>query len=102
VYLAAIQGVRVLDESLLDAERDGRFGETPGEWEVSLSVPPVLAAGDYVLGVSVRSPYQRYLDREVLSFRLLPSPDESQGAIDRARLVQPPDVQWSIEPIPRD
>jgi ABC-2 type transport system ATP-binding protein/lipopolysaccharide transport system ATP-binding protein len=102
VYLAAIQGVRVLDESLLDAERDRRFGETPGEWEVSLSVPPVLAAGDYVLGVSVRSPYQRYLDREVLSFRLLPSPDESQGAIDRARLVQPPDVQWSIEPIPRD
>jgi ABC-type polysaccharide/polyol phosphate transport system ATPase subunit len=90
------RGIRVLDEGLLDAGTERRCGDAPGEWVVSLVIPPVLAAGDYVLGISIRSPYQSYLDEEVLSFRLWPPPDERQESIDRNRVVQP-EVEWHVE-----
>jgi hypothetical protein len=96
VYLVTRTGLRVLEENLSDSH-EGRFGEHPGEWETSVVVPPILAAGDYVLGIAVRSPYERFLDEEILTFQLWPAPHERQEAIDRNRIVQPP-VEWRVTP----
>ncbi len=96
VYLVTSRGVRVLEENLSDKQPGAECGEAPGEWEATVVVPPVLAAGDYVLGIAIHSPYQRFLDQEVLTFRLWPPPEERREAIDRTRIVQP-GVEWRIE-----
>jgi ABC-type polysaccharide/polyol phosphate transport system ATPase subunit len=96
VYLVTRRGVRVLEENLSDHHSRAECGDVPGEWETSVVVPPVLAAGDYVLGVAIRSPYQRFLDQEVLTFRLWPPPDERRESVDRNRIVQP-GVEWRVE-----
>jgi ABC-type polysaccharide/polyol phosphate transport system ATPase subunit len=96
VYLVTRRGVRVLEENLSDRQPDAKWGEIPGEWEASVVIPPVLAGGDYILGVAIRSPYQRFLDQEVLTFRLWAPPEERQDSIDRSRIVQP-DVEWRVD-----
>ena len=96
IYLDTPRGVRVLDEILSDRSTGAWLGAEAGEWDVSVVIPPVLASGDFVLGIASSSPYQRFFDREVLSFRLWPPPDERQESIDRARLVQP-GVVWRVE-----
>jgi ABC-type polysaccharide/polyol phosphate transport system ATPase subunit len=96
VYLVTRRGVRVLEESLSDQQPGAGCGDVPGEWEASLGIPPVLAAGDYVLGVALRSPYQRFLDEEVLTFRLWPPPNERRESVERNRIVQPA-VRWQVE-----
>jgi ABC-type polysaccharide/polyol phosphate transport system ATPase subunit len=95
VYLVTRKGVRVLEESLSDHPAGDAYGDVPGEWEAALVIPPVLAAGDYVLGVAIRSPYQRFLDEEVLTFRLWPPPDERRESVERTRIVQPA-VEWRV------
>ena len=59
-------------------------------------IPPILAAGDYVLGVAIRSPYQRFLDTEVLTFRLWPPPDRA-ARVDRPKPDRPAEVRWQVE-----
>jgi hypothetical protein len=89
VYLVARRSIRVLQESLSDRNSGAECGDVPGEWETSVVIPPVLAAGDYVVGVAIRSPYQRLLDQEVLILRLWPPPDEPRESVERNRIVQP-------------
>jgi ABC-type polysaccharide/polyol phosphate transport system ATPase subunit len=96
VYLLTRSGVRVLDENLLDQLDDVQFGDVPGEWEASATIPPVLAAGDYVVGVSILSPYEWFFEREVIAFRLWPAPEQRQDSIDRNRVIQPR-VEWRVE-----
>jgi hypothetical protein len=96
VYLTTRRGIRVLEESLSDQQRDTNCGNTPGEWHATITVPPILAAGDYVLGVAIRSPYQRFLDEEALTFRLWPPPHEHRESIDRTRIIQPA-VHWQLD-----
>jgi len=96
IYLMTRRGIRVLEENLSDQQSDAACGSVPGEWEATVVVPPILAAGDYVLGVAIRSPYQRFVDQEVLTFRLWPPPDERQESVDRSRIVQP-GVRWRVE-----
>jgi ABC-type polysaccharide/polyol phosphate transport system ATPase subunit len=96
VYLMTRRGIRVLEESLSDERQGAECGDTPGEWEASVVIPPVLAAGDYVVGIAFRSPYQSFLDQEVLTFRLLPAPDDRRESVERNRIVQPT-VEWRVE-----
>jgi hypothetical protein len=96
IYLMTRRGIRVLEESLSDQQADADCGSVPGEWGATVVVPPVLAAGDYILGVAIRSPYQRFLDQEVLTFRLWPPPDERRESVDRRRIVQP-GVRWRLD-----
>jgi hypothetical protein len=79
VYLVTRRGIRVLEESLSDRNSEAECGDVRGEWEASVVLPPVLAAGDYVLGVGICSPYQRLPDQEVLNFRLWPPSDERRS-----------------------
>jgi ABC-type polysaccharide/polyol phosphate transport system ATPase subunit len=96
VYLATRRGVRVLDETLSDQQPSADHDDVPGEWEASVVIPPVLTAGDYVVGVAIRSPYQQFLDQEVLTFRLWPRPDERRESVERSRIVQT-NVEWRLE-----
>jgi ABC-2 type transport system ATP-binding protein/lipopolysaccharide transport system ATP-binding protein len=97
VYLVTRRGVRVLDENLSDRHPDAASGGGVGEWEVSIIIPPVLAAGDYVVGIAMESPYQRFFDREILTFRLWPELDQRRESVDRTRLIQP-GVKWRLGP----
>jgi ABC-type polysaccharide/polyol phosphate transport system ATPase subunit len=96
IYLMTRRGIRVLEENLSDQQPDADCGSVGGEWEATVVVPPILAAGDYILGVAIRSPYQHFLDQEVLTFRLWPPPDERRESVDRSRIVQP-GVRWRLD-----
>jgi ABC-type polysaccharide/polyol phosphate transport system ATPase subunit len=96
IYLMTRRGIRVLEENLSDQQPDADCGSVGGEWEATVVVPPILAAGDYILGVAIRSPYQRFLDEEVLTFRLWPPPNERRESVDRSRIVQP-GVRWRLD-----
>jgi ABC-type glutathione transport system ATPase component len=92
-------GVLVLEEALGD--QADLIDAADAEWEadVSMHVPPVLPAGDYVLGVRVSSYYEEYvMNADVLRFRLLPRHDDAQWSAERRRAVQPP-VSWEIRPV---
>jgi ABC-type polysaccharide/polyol phosphate transport system ATPase subunit len=96
VYLVTRRGVRVLDENWSDRAQGVAPAEGAGTWEVSILVPPLLAAADYTVGVSIASPYQTFVDEEVFSFRLWPKADDRRELIERNRIVQPP-VEWRLE-----
>ena len=90
------RGIRVLDEVW------GQYGsdvlaveDPPREIEVALTIPPVLPAGDYLLGVWIGSSYDSFLEQEVLRFRVWPKADDAAHELDRDRVVQPP-VRWQV------
>jgi len=59
----------VLDEAWSEHGPEGR-GE-PGEYVARVTVPPVLAVGDYVAGIWLGSPYETLLyEEELLRFHL--------------------------------
>ena len=95
VFLLTRRGIRVLEERLSDENPGRPFGNAEGEWEATVTIPPVLAPGDYVVGIHLGTPYHRFVDREVLTFRLLPRLDTPRSSIERSRLVQP-DVDWHV------
>jgi hypothetical protein len=86
----------VLEENWSDSSQGLAPGAGTGVWDVSVLVPPVLAANDYAVGVSIASPYQRFVDEEVLTFQLSPRPDDRREVSDRNRIVQP-QVVWRLE-----
>jgi ABC-type polysaccharide/polyol phosphate transport system ATPase subunit len=96
VSLMTRNGTRVLEESWSDRTQGLAPAEGAGVFDVSMLVPPVLAANDYAVAVSIASPYQRFVDEEVLTFQLWPRPDDRRELSDRNRLVQPK-VAWRLE-----
>jgi hypothetical protein len=96
VHLMTSKGVRVLEENWSDRTGALMPATDPGIWDVSLVVPSVLAPNDYIIGVSIASPYQSFVNEEVLAFRLWPRTDDRQDLSDRNRILQPP-VAWRLE-----
>jgi ABC-2 type transport system ATP-binding protein/lipopolysaccharide transport system ATP-binding protein len=96
VALFTSRGVRVLEESWSDATDGTAPAGGPGVWDVSLVVPPLLAPNDYGIAVTIASPYEEFVDEEVLRFRLWPRPDDRRELSDRNRIVQP-GVVWRVE-----
>jgi ABC-2 type transport system ATP-binding protein/lipopolysaccharide transport system ATP-binding protein len=94
------RGIRVLDE-VWGADTGGvlKVDAPPLEVEATLTVPPVLPAGDYVLGVWLGSSYDgKFLDVEALRFRVWPRPDDPADVIERDRVAQPA-VEWNVSRI---
>jgi ABC-2 type transport system ATP-binding protein/lipopolysaccharide transport system ATP-binding protein len=96
IWLTSRSGTRVLEENWSDATQGLAPAGGTGSWDLSMLVPPVLAANDYAVGVSIVSPYQRFVDEEVLTFQLWPRPDDRREVSDRNRIVQP-EVVWRLE-----
>ncbi|HET7046020.1 MAG TPA: ABC transporter ATP-binding protein [Gaiellaceae bacterium] len=93
------QGMKLLDEDLaVDTGDDLQPGPVPQTYEARLTVPPVLPAGDYVVGFWIGTAYDTYFFGEALSFELGRRPDDPQWAIDRERAVQP-DTEWTVVPV---
>jgi hypothetical protein len=92
------RGVRVLEEVWgVDTGGVLTIDSAPQEIEATLSVPPVLPAGDYVLGVWIGSNYENFLEQEALRFRVWPRPDDPSEIVERDRTAQP-HVAWSVRP----
>lgn len=90
------RGIRVLDEVWGEHSSDVlAIEDAPREVDVALTVPPVLPAGDYLLGVWIGSSYDSFLEQEVLRFRVWPKAEDPADALDRDRVVQPP-VRWEV------
>jgi ABC-type polysaccharide/polyol phosphate transport system ATPase subunit len=90
------RGIRVLDEVWGEHGSDVlAIDEPPQEVDVGLTVPPILPAGDYVLGIWIGSSYDSFLEQEVLRFRVWPRAEDPADALDRDRVVQPP-VRWEV------
>ena len=98
VYILNASGTCVLDEAFSDAERSPPLPGGATQSQLGLRIPPLLPAGDYVLGVWVGNEYETYFNREVARFSLLPRPDDLREAVRRTRVVQPP-VQWRLNPV---
>jgi ABC-type polysaccharide/polyol phosphate transport system ATPase subunit len=96
VYLMTNKGIRVLEENWSDRTAGVAPAAGTGIWDVSLVVPPVLAANEYTVGISIASPYETFADQEVLTFRVWPRPDDRRALIERNRVVQVP-VTWRHE-----
>jgi ABC-type polysaccharide/polyol phosphate transport system ATPase subunit len=96
VYLVTARGIRVLNEKWSDQGKDVASPQGAGIWDVSVLVPPVLAAADYTVGISISSPYQTFVDEEILSFRVWPRADDRRELIERNRVVQPT-FEWRLE-----
>jgi ABC-type polysaccharide/polyol phosphate transport system ATPase subunit len=92
------QGVQVLDQVWsLDTGQGLDPDRVPAEYEAKLTVPPVLAAGDYIVGVWIGTRYDVLVEEQALRFRLWPHPDD-QSKLERNRVVQP-DVRWDVRAV---
>ena len=90
------RGIRVLDEVWGEHGADVlAIDDPPREVDVALTVPPILPAGDYLLGVWLGSSYDSFLEQEVLRFRVWPRADDPADEVDRDRVAQPP-VRWHV------
>jgi ABC-type polysaccharide/polyol phosphate transport system ATPase subunit len=91
VYVADARGTRVVNENLSDA------GETisgpPERYVVRLALPPLLAAGDYTVGLWVGNDDVRLFHGDVLRLSILPLPDDRDH---RFGLVRPA-VRWELQ-----
>ena len=95
IWLVNATGTRVIDDAWSDYESDMRLGSETGEYHLSVSVPPVLAPGQYTLGVWIGNSYEDLMKREVLTFEVAPLLDDPRDMLERARVVQPR-ISWSI------
>jgi ABC-2 type transport system ATP-binding protein/lipopolysaccharide transport system ATP-binding protein len=94
VYLLDADGVQVLSENISDT--GSTIGGPPQELSLHLTIPPVLSAGDYTVGVWLGTESETVFYQELLTFTMLPRFDERADAIRRRRIVQPP-VTWTVE-----
>jgi ABC-type polysaccharide/polyol phosphate transport system ATPase subunit len=96
VYLLDSRGTRIFDESWLEAQR-GPLPPAAGDCVVSVSVPPLLRAGEYVVCAWLGTEHENLFDGEVLSLRVLPRWDDRALSSEDKRVVQPP-LAWRLAP----
>ncbi len=92
-YIADSMGLRVLEDMLRVAEPASGLGSAPGEAEIAVTLPGVLRADDYLVGIYVYSGHDYYVVEEPLRFRVAPAPGESE---DGLRPAVRPQLSWSI------
>jgi ABC-2 type transport system ATP-binding protein/lipopolysaccharide transport system ATP-binding protein len=94
VFVVTRDGTRVIDDALGDAPR--RPADlSPGRHVATATLPPLLPAGEYALGVWFGSAYEEFLEREVLTFRIWPRSDDLEEAVGRPRVVAPM-LEWDL------
>jgi hypothetical protein len=98
VYLLATDGTALLNEIWSDQPGLPELIPERGRYLARIRIPPVLPAGDYVIGLWLGTEHVNFFDREVLRFSLLPDPGDRHEALGRRRMIQPP-VTWSRERI---
>jgi ABC-2 type transport system ATP-binding protein/lipopolysaccharide transport system ATP-binding protein len=95
-YVADSTGVRVLEDTLRVAEPGSALGSAPGEAEVQVTLPGVLRADDYLVGIYIYAGHDYWVVEEPLRFRVLPAQGESDDGI---RPSVRPRLSWSVDAI---
>jgi ABC-type polysaccharide/polyol phosphate transport system ATPase subunit len=92
VFVDSLRAVRVLDEAWSENAPDERGA--PGEYVARVTVPPLLAVGDYAAGIWIGSAYETHVyEEDVLRFRLEGS---TKGRADRVLQLG---LRWDVEQI---
>ena len=94
VYVVDSRGRRVIDDALSD-HATPTLGHEAGLRTVVITIPPILRAVEYGLGLWIGTPGDDYLDREVITFELAPRPDDASASLRRERVVVPA-VRWDV------
>lgn len=90
IVVENLRGGRLLDEAWSDSDEPTL--RRAGTYRLRVSVPPILNAGDYTLGLWIGTPYETFVWAEVvLTFRLEGS---TQGRPERALQLG---LRWSAE-----
>jgi ABC-type polysaccharide/polyol phosphate transport system ATPase subunit len=95
VWVTNDDGLRVLDEGLLDAPTLGGSLDEPGSYDVVLRIPPVLPAGGFLLGIWLGSEAGLIVEHEVLRFTVLPRVGDRDEMSRRRRLASPA-ATWTV------
>jgi ABC-2 type transport system ATP-binding protein/lipopolysaccharide transport system ATP-binding protein len=90
-FVTNLRGVEVLNEALSDVS--SQRPTASGEYVARVDVPPVLAAGEYVIGVWLGTAYEVYV-QEMTARRL-----RLRGAGDKAKRVVALGLPWTLENI---
>jgi ABC-type polysaccharide/polyol phosphate transport system ATPase subunit len=99
VSLQNERGVQLLEEDWgLDTDSSLVPERVPETYEARLRVPPVLPAGDYLMGVWIGTRFETFVYEQPLTFRIWPSPDDRSDSVERNRVVQPA-VAWTMEAV---
>lgn len=96
IYLQTAGGTRIIDEALSDASPSAATIGLPGRYLAELTIPPILAPGEYAIGVWLGNWDEDFFSDEVLSFQVRPRIDDR--ATDRPRVVQPA-VRWNLSAV---
>ena len=89
LYLTNSDGTRVLDEAWSDRDHEPLH---PGRWVARLTIPPILQAGEYRVGLWVGTQYEDHLDHPAVARVTL------QGNMRRPHRVVQLDLPWTVEP----
>ncbi|MFO7572204.1 MAG: ABC transporter ATP-binding protein [Gaiellaceae bacterium] len=92
VYLRNPSGVRVVNENLSDS--GSTVSGPPGPYRARMSLPPILAADDYFVGVWLGTHDELVFKGEVMHLPVLPLPDDREGSVYGA--VRPA-VRWTVD-----
>ena len=94
------EGARILDESWSDTGRPAQEAGAPGEYEIQLTVPPVLAPGSYVvgiwIGVALAGADETFVHEDVLRFDVDLLPSDPYEWLERNRVLNPGGVAWRV------
>ena len=93
VYVIDRHGVRIVNENLSDTGKT--ISGPPQGYRISLTLPPLLAAGEYVVGVWLGNSEERLFGGELLRLTILPLPQDRSESVHGA--VRPA-ASWSVEP----
>jgi ABC-type polysaccharide/polyol phosphate transport system ATPase subunit len=90
LFVDSIRGPRVLDEAWSETSRHERG--KPGEYLARVTVPPLLAVGEYSAGIWIGSAYETHVyEVDALRFRL------EGGMKGRAERVLQLGLAWDVE-----
>jgi ABC-type polysaccharide/polyol phosphate transport system ATPase subunit len=91
------QGRRLVDDAWSDTRSQPVRMQAGESYEVRAVVPPLMRAGDYVLGawLGPEGGYEAILDEELARFTILPRPGDREEWLRRPRVTQPP-VRWEL------
>lgn len=90
-FVTNLRGVEVINEALSDVS--SQRPAASGEYVARVDVPPVLAAGEYVIGVWLGTAYEVYV-QEMTALRL-----RLRGAGDKDKRVVALGLPWTLENI---
>jgi ABC-type polysaccharide/polyol phosphate transport system ATPase subunit len=95
-YIADSTGLRVLEDTLRVADAASGLGSSPGEADVAVTLPGVLRADDYLVGIYIYAGHDYFVVEEPLRFRVSPAQGESDDGI---RPAVRPQLRWSVADI---